>query len=67
VGYVQYVTDLPVALVATHMLGACLVWVATVLVLLAAVPVRRTEGAGPAVTDEASAGTPPARVSAAAR
>jgi heme a synthase len=67
VGYVQYVTDLPVALVATHMLGACLVWIATLLVLLAAVPVRRATGAGPAVTDEASAGTPPARVSAAAR
>lgn len=38
VGYVQYLTDLPVALVAVHVLGACLVWVATLRVLLAAVP-----------------------------
>ena len=67
VGYVQYVTDLPVALVATHMLGACLVWIATLLVLLAAVPARRTEGDEAPVTGEASAGTRPARVSAAAR
>jgi len=67
VGYVQYVTDLPIALVASHVLGACLVWIATLLVLLAAEPARRDEGAGPAVTDEASAGSPPARVSAAAR
>jgi len=64
---VQYVTDLPVALVATHMLGACLVWIATLLVLLAAVPVRRTEGDDAPVTGEASAGSRPARVSAAAR
>lgn len=28
VGYVQYATDLPVALVAAHVLGACLVWLA---------------------------------------
>ena len=67
VGYVQYVTDLPVALVATHMLGACLVWIATLLVLLAAVPARRTEDDKAPVTDAASAGSPPARVSAAAR
>jgi len=67
VGYVQYVTDLPVALVATHVLGACLVWIATLLVLLAAVPAGRTEGDGSPVTGEVSAGTPPARVSAAAR
>ena len=40
VGYVQYVTDLPVALVATHVLGACLVWIATLRVLLAAAPPR---------------------------
>lgn len=34
VGFVQYATDLPVALVAAHVLGACLVWVATLRVLL---------------------------------
>ena len=67
VGYVQYVTDLPVALVATHMLGACLVWVATLLVLLAAVPARQRAGGTTPVTGEASAGSRPARVSAAAR
>lgn len=36
IGFVQYATDLPVALVAAHVLGACLVWVATLRVLLAA-------------------------------
>jgi heme a synthase len=34
VGYVQYATDLPVALVAGHVLGACLVWIAALRVLL---------------------------------
>ncbi|MEV6601184.1 COX15/CtaA family protein [Actinoplanes sp. NPDC051346] len=33
VGFVQYFTHLPVVLVAAHMLGACLVWVATLNVL----------------------------------
>ena len=27
IGYVQYFTDLPIALVAAHVLGACLVWI----------------------------------------
>ena len=36
VGYAQYVTDLPVVLVGIHVLGACLVWIATVRVFLAA-------------------------------
>ncbi len=35
VGYVQYATDLPVALVAAHVLGACLVWVAALRLVLA--------------------------------
>lgn len=35
VGYAQYVTDLPVALVMLHVLGACLVWIATLRVLVA--------------------------------
>ncbi|MGA4842694.1 COX15/CtaA family protein [Streptomyces sp. G45] len=34
VGYVQYFTDLPEVLVATHMLGSCLVWIGTLRVLL---------------------------------
>lgn len=35
VGYVQYFTGLPELLVGIHMLGACLVWIATVRVALA--------------------------------
>ncbi|BBC37442.1 Integral membrane transporter [Streptomyces graminofaciens] len=34
VGYVQYFTDLPEVLVGAHMLGSCLVWIATLRVLL---------------------------------
>lgn len=34
IGYVQYFTHLPAALVDLHMLGACLVWIATLRVLL---------------------------------
>ncbi|GHE89173.1 heme A synthase [Streptomyces griseoluteus] len=34
IGYVQYFTHLPEALVALHMLGSCLVWIATLRVLL---------------------------------
>jgi heme a synthase len=33
VGFVQYVTNLPAPVVALHMLGACLVWLATLAVL----------------------------------
>jgi cytochrome c oxidase assembly protein subunit 15 len=33
IGYTQYFTALPVGLVTLHMLGACLVWVATLAVL----------------------------------
>ncbi|MFB9357052.1 COX15/CtaA family protein [Actinoplanes nipponensis] len=33
IGFVQYFTHLPVLLVGAHMLGACLVWVATLNVL----------------------------------
>ncbi|MFC7884615.1 heme A synthase [Streptomyces sp. NPDC057376] len=35
IGYVQYFTDLPEVLVGLHMLGSCLVWIATLRVLLA--------------------------------
>ncbi|MFD5554405.1 heme A synthase [Streptomyces sp. NPDC127068] len=35
IGYVQYFTDLPEVLVGAHMLGSCLVWIATLRVLLA--------------------------------
>ena len=51
VGYAQYVTDLPVVLVGVHVLGAALVWIATVRVLLATASserprVRRASQAG---------------------
>ena len=35
IGFVQYFTHLPIVLVGTHMLGACLVWTGIVAVLLA--------------------------------
>ncbi|CCK30939.1 integral membrane transporter [Streptomyces davaonensis JCM 4913] len=35
IGYVQYFTDLPEVLVGAHMFGSCLVWIATLRVLLA--------------------------------
>src|SRR5689334_15000951 len=47
IGFVQYFTGLPVAAVAAHMLGACLVWLAT-LSTLAAV---RSVGGGSAPLD----------------
>jgi cytochrome c oxidase assembly protein subunit 15 len=34
IGYIQYFTDLPEAVVALHMFGASLVWIATLRVLL---------------------------------
>jgi cytochrome c oxidase assembly protein subunit 15 len=34
VGYIQYLNDVPVALVGIHILLACLVWLATVNVVL---------------------------------
>ncbi|MFI9343472.1 heme A synthase [Streptomyces sp. NPDC052773] len=35
IGYVQYFTELPEVLVGAHMFGSCLVWIATLRVLLA--------------------------------
>ena len=46
VGYVQYATNLPIGLVAVHVLGACLVWVA-VLRLHLALAVPRSRAADP--------------------
>jgi len=65
VGYVQYVTDLPVALVAAHVLGACLVWIATLRVLLSAVPPRAY--VADRLSRSAAAGSPREQVSAATR
>lgn len=42
VGYVQYFTHLPAGLVAVHMLGACLVWIAALRVLLVVQPTDRS-------------------------
>ncbi|MEJ3745451.1 COX15/CtaA family protein [Actinomycetes bacterium KLBMP 9797] len=58
VGFVQYFTGLPQVLVGAHMLGACLVWLAT-LALLAAV--IRTDLRPPERVDAA---TPPAKIKA---
>jgi cytochrome c oxidase assembly protein subunit 15 len=35
IGYIQYATNLPVAVVAAHVLGACLVWIAALRFVLA--------------------------------
>jgi heme a synthase len=43
IGFVQYFTDLPVILVGVHMLGACLVWLATLSLFAALNPLRRTD------------------------
>ncbi|MDX2575238.1 COX15/CtaA family protein [Streptomyces scabiei] len=56
VGYVQYFTDLPEVLVGAHMLGSCLVWIATLRVLLSLRerPADQVDGAdvpGPAVSE----------------
>ncbi|SDJ20868.1 cytochrome c oxidase assembly protein subunit 15 [Frankineae bacterium MT45] len=52
IGFVQYFTHLPALLVAVHMLGACLVWLATLQVLFALrAPVRDS----PAVEQKRSA------------
>ncbi|MFF1413653.1 heme A synthase [Streptomyces sp. NPDC058289] len=51
VGYVQYFTDVPEALVAAHMLGSCLVWISVVRVALS-LRERPSEQAGiPAQSD----------------
>jgi cytochrome c oxidase assembly protein subunit 15 len=45
VGFTQYLTDLPVALVGMHVLGAALVWIASLRLLLATA--TRTEPGPP--------------------
>jgi cytochrome c oxidase assembly protein subunit 15 len=44
IGLVQYFTDLPVVLVGAHMLGACLVWLATLSVVWALRPQHPPSG-----------------------
>jgi heme a synthase len=63
VGFVQYVLDLPALAVALHMLGACLVWLATLSVLWATrarQPAHLAPDASPTARDLAlSVGTNP--------
>jgi cytochrome c oxidase assembly protein subunit 15 len=47
VGYLQYATNLPIGLVAVHVLGACLVWVAALRLALGMTERVRPRGAGP--------------------
>ncbi|MFD8674314.1 heme A synthase [Streptomyces seoulensis] len=58
IGYIQYFTHLPEALVALHMLGSCLMWIATLRVLLSLRerPDSSAEVPGPAT--EVTVGTP---------
>jgi cytochrome c oxidase assembly protein subunit 15 len=58
VGYVQYVTDLPVAVVLVHVLGACLVWIATLRVLVATAAQPAATGAAPSVAGVAVPAVP---------
>jgi cytochrome c oxidase assembly protein subunit 15 len=51
IGYIQYATGLPIGVVALHLLGACLVWVATLRVYLS----MRTREPVSATTDTAMA------------
>jgi len=60
IGFVQYLTDLPVLLVGAHMLGACLVWLATLSVVWALHPAREPDVASaPAPREELSAARVP--------
>jgi cytochrome c oxidase assembly protein subunit 15 len=47
VGYLQYATNLPIGLVAVHVLGACLVWVAALRLALGMTERVRPVGASP--------------------
>jgi cytochrome c oxidase assembly protein subunit 15 len=45
IGYIQYFTHVPSGLVAAHMLGACLVWIAALRVLFTVQPTERSVAA----------------------
>jgi cytochrome c oxidase assembly protein subunit 15 len=51
IGFVQYFTGLPIALVALHLLGACLVWIAALRLLLATATREPVTAPQPAPTD----------------
>ncbi|MGW2211333.1 COX15/CtaA family protein [Streptomyces sp. NPDC001781] len=58
IGYVQYFTHLPEALVALHMLGSCLIWIGILRVLLSLRERPGTPATVPSPAAEASVGTP---------
>ncbi|MFF4013481.1 heme A synthase [Streptomyces sp. NPDC001843] len=58
IGYVQYFTHLPEALVGLHMLGSCLVWIGVLRVLLALRERPEAVADVPGPTAEATVGTP---------
>jgi cytochrome c oxidase assembly protein subunit 15 len=59
VGFVQYFTHLPVVLVGAHMLGACLVWLATLAVLWSTRTRLPAADAGPAARPVERSGSTP--------
>ncbi len=59
VGFVQYFTDLPEILVGLHMLGACLVWIATLGVIWST---RERVAPGPDAPTAAPAASPGASI-----
>ncbi|MEE4541472.1 COX15/CtaA family protein [Streptomyces sp. V4-01] len=63
IGYVQYFTHLPAALVDLHMFGACLVWIAVLRVLLS---FRERPLAEPGTADAAAVPLPAAGAASAA-
>ncbi|MEV8042862.1 COX15/CtaA family protein [Streptomyces griseoluteus] len=58
IGYIQYFTHLPEALVALHMLGSCLMWIATLRILLSLRERPATPAPVPGPAAEVSVGTP---------
>ncbi|MFC9157435.1 heme A synthase [Streptomyces bauhiniae] len=58
IGYIQYFTHLPEALVALHMLGSCLMWIATLRVLLSLRERPESLASVPGPATEVSVGTP---------
>ncbi|MFB7777329.1 heme A synthase [Streptomyces bauhiniae] len=58
IGYIQYFTHLPEALVALHMLGSCLMWIATLRVLLALRERADSPAEVPGPATEVTVGTP---------
>jgi heme a synthase len=53
IGYTQYATGIPEALVAVHILGAALVWMTTVFVWVRARPLPGTDAPSPAAGETA--------------